>query len=197
MRNKSLSPQEYENNLNRVQEELLALLLEEEAAYPWDMSDPEAQRYLGELEGDFSLLDCLDERELSLNAGRLFSSLDQCWRNSSSPSAPESLLSRFGDYLPPHLLESIAQQAKEIITLNLDPVEQLIECVRPLLSNWAEEDLQIFARPLVYSLRGNHPIKQAPWEELSHVERAKLTMKVAQEALSQLQEAPVKEQEGD
>jgi hypothetical protein len=36
-------------------------------------------------------------------------------------------------------------------------------------------------------MRGTNVIKEAPWEELSEVEKARLTLLIAEEALNQLQ----------
>lgn len=187
MRKQSLTYQDSDNTLNALKCELLALLLEEESAYPWNLTDPEAEAYFTELEAGFSLVDCLDDDELRFNTDSLFSSLNECWDDLAQSQVSSSLLAKFGDYIPTHLLDKIVQQAQDTIAFNLSPLQQLIECVKPLLSNWAEEDLQIFARPLVYAMRGTNETKQVPWSELSEVEQVRLTMKVAQEALQQLQ----------
>ena len=84
-------------------------------------------------------------------------------------------------------LDKIIDKAQEIVYLNLSPLEQLIQCVKPLLSNWSEDDLHIFARPLVYQMRGTTEFKQAPWDELSEIDQVRLTMKIAQDAIVQFQ----------
>lgn len=188
MRRPFFPDQESEDTLNSLKEELLNLLLEEDVAYPWNPGDPEAESYLSELEANFSLVDCLDEEELSLKVNSLLSSLNHCWDDIEESNMEQSLIAKFGAYIPSHLLETITQQAEEIISLNLSPLQRLIECVKPILSHWAEEDLQIFARPLVYAMRGSNTIKEVPWEELSEVEQVRLTMKVAQEAIKHLEE---------
>jgi hypothetical protein len=195
MRKQSLPYQDSDNTLNDLKGELLTLLLEEESAYPWNITDPEAEAYLTELEASFSLVDCLDDDELSFNADSLFSCLNECWDDLEQSQVSPSLFAKFGDYMPAHLLEKIVQQAQEAISFDLSPLQQLIECVKPLLSNWAEEDLQIFARPLVYAMRGSNGTKQVPWSELSDVEQVRLTMKVAQEALKELKQESSLEEE--
>ncbi len=95
----------------------------------------------------------------------------------------QSLLDRFAAYVPTDWLEAIAHRAKAVVSEELSPIQQLIECVKPLLTQWSEDDLQVFARPLVYAMRGAVETKQAPWEELSEIERVRLTLMIAQEAI--------------
>jgi len=99
--------------------------------------------------------------------------------------------------MPQTWLEAIANKARQVFSTNLPLAEQLVLCVKPLLNNWAEEDLLVFARPLAYAMRGaSHSESEAPfgivqpreWTDLSQMEQVRLTLAVAHSALAQLKD---------
>jgi hypothetical protein len=107
----------------------------------------------------------------------------------------QSLSERFAAFMPEAWLEAIAHKAQQICSTNLSLAEQLVLCVKPLLPNWAEDDLLVFARPLAYAMRGKsdsatetHRVASPiEWTELSSMEQARLSLTVAHSALLQLQ----------
>lgn len=177
-----------EDFLSRFGGEFLEVLLQEEACYLWNPADPETDAYFERLEQNFSLLDSSDSDEITSQSERFYTALHQCWESADSFQVKESLFKRFAHLVPCERIDAIAEQAKQIITQNLSPIDRLVACVRPLVSDWGDEDLQIFARPMVYTMRGENSIKVAPWEELSEIEQVRLSMKIAQEVLIELQE---------
>ncbi|WP_013320799.1 hypothetical protein [Gloeothece verrucosa] len=185
--NKQPTYSKSEDALVTVRSELLSSILEEEFAYSWNQDALSADLYVTELEDDFALCDCLDDEELTSGADQLFSNLHQCWSQADHSVVKLTLWERFGQVVPSHQLDKIMDYAQNIASLNLSPLEQLIQCVKPLLSHWSEDDLQIFARPLVYAMRGTTELRQAPWDELSEIDQVRLTMKIAQEAIVQFQ----------
>ena len=63
-----------------------------------------------------------------------------------------------------------------------------------MLSNWATDDLLVMARPYAYAMRCdtgvNNPdniVRSLDWNELSELERAKLTILIAQYAIDCVQ----------
>ncbi|ACK70495.1 conserved hypothetical protein [Gloeothece citriformis PCC 7424] len=185
--NKQPTYSDSESALETLTSEMILNILEEEISDPWDLNSWESDAYLSELEEDFALCDCLDSDELASGTERLFSHFNECWSNTDSSEVKQSLWKRFGQFVPSSQLDKITAQAQNIISLNLSPIEQLIQCVKPLLNHWSEDDLQIFARPLIYAMRGSSEFKQAPWDELSEIDQVRLTMKIAHEAITQLQ----------
>lgn len=188
-----------EDALNSVQGELLeALLQAEEDFYPWNPAEPEAEAYFAELERGFLLEQWQEVEDITQASQALFNQLHQCW---SSPewvveeNLRQSLSERFAAFMPEAWLEAIAHKAQQIFSTNLSLAEQLVLCVKPLLPNWAEDDLLVFARPLAYAMRGNSDSatethRVAPpieWTELSPIEQARLSLSVAHSALLQLQ----------
>lgn len=188
-----------EDALNSVQGELLeALLQAEEDFYPWNPAEPEAEAYFAELERGFLLEQWQEVEEITQASQALFNQLHQCW---SSPewvveeNLRQSLSERFAAFMPEAWLEAIAHKAQQIFSTNLSLAEQLVLCVKPLLPNWAEDDLLVFARPLAYAMRGKSESatethRVAPpieWTELSPMEQARLSLTVAHSALLQLQ----------
>jgi hypothetical protein len=69
----------------------------------------------------------------------------------------------------------------------------MVECVLDILPQWAEEDLQVLARPLAYAMRevdseGAELVMatRRPWAQLSEIEQARVSLAVARYAISQL-----------
>ena len=193
---KLMAHQENEEALQQCHEELLEALLEETVTYPWNPSAIEAENYFMELEHNFSLEEFSDSEEIAGKAENFFSHLDQCWSSQTKFRVKESLLTKFGKIAPVSWLEMIADQAEQIVEAKLSPLNQLVECIKPLLSNWAEEDLQVFARPLVYAMRGSREVatenalsleKQLTWDDLSEIEQVRFSMEIANYALLELQ----------
>jgi hypothetical protein len=168
--------------------ELLEVLLQEDTCYPWNHTDPETETYFAKLEKDFSLLDSLEADELASHADSFYHCLDKCWESAASLQVKESVFQRFGHLVPSNWIDAIATQATQLISENLSPIDRIVACVQPLLSHWGEEDLQVFARPLAYTMRGENTVKQAPWDELSEIEKVRFSMKIAQEVFAQLEE---------
>ena len=63
--------------------------------------------------------------------------------------------------------------------------------MQDLLPNWATEDLLVIARPYAYAMRGDtgvnnidNIVRPLAWTELSELERAKLTIAIAQAAIN-------------
>lgn len=201
MPNQSIRDEDYEDYLNQYTLELLEVITKEGTPYPWDPAEPEAEAYFAELEQGFPLGEWLNSEEVAARAETLFSQLHDCWASLPTSSIQESLSQRFGNLVPSAWLEAIANRAQQVISTNASPLEQLVLCVKPLLSNWAEEDLQVFARPLVYAMRGKpyedaestlsfvRWARRAQWDDLSPVERVRLSMAVTQYALIQLRAA--------
>lgn len=196
-----------EDAVSSVQGELLeALLQSEDNLYPWNPAEPEAEAYFVERERGFILEQWLEPEEIAQASQSLFEQLHQCW--SSLESATEenlhrSLSERFAALAPEAWLAAIAHKAQELVSSNLSLAEQLVLCVKPLLSNWAEDDLLVLARPLAYAMRGNsesaaetYPgfVRQADWQELSAMEQARLSLAIAHSALVQLQNSENSEQ---
>jgi len=164
-----------------------ALLQANEAAYPWNPADPNAESYFTQMEQAFDLT-AWSEDEVAPRSQKFFSFLNQLW-------TPVSLTQKFSARVPQALLNQIAQHAQRIVASNLSLANQLIQCVQDVLPNWGEEDLQILARPLAYAMRGNETeaiestltaVRAVEWTELSEIEQARLSLAVARYALAQL-----------
>ncbi|HAC63708.1 MAG TPA: hypothetical protein DCF68_09260 [Cyanothece sp. UBA12306] len=183
---------ESEQSRQSLQEELLELLLDEEEVYPWDPTSLEAEAYFSEIEAEFSLIDALDEAEMTNQADLLFSNIGRCWSSVNHPKIPRFLLHEFAQLVPLKWLETITTQAELLATKNLSRVTQLVECVKPLWTNWMADDLEVFARPLTYAMGGEYNIKPKFWQELSEIEQIRLSMSIAQKVFNQL--TPKKEE---
>ncbi|MBE9129210.1 MULTISPECIES: hypothetical protein [unclassified Coleofasciculus] len=195
MTSQPIQYEERENALNQLQGELLeALLQADEDCYPWNPADPDSEAYFATLEREFLLEPCQDDGEIASKSQRLFDQLHQCWTSLVS-SATETFKPSFPEqfaHVPQIWLEAITNQAQQVFRTNLSLAEQLVLCVKPLLPNWAEDDLLTLARPWAYAMRSNlEPvsIRAVEWTELSPMEQARLSLALAHSALVQLQDS--------
>lgn len=185
----STHSQETKQHLENLGEELAETILQDEPVYPWNPAEPEAEEYFETVEREFSLADWLESEEVALRTQTLFCHLDRCWESAGNSTLEARLLSQFGRCMPKQWLATIAQQAKTLFSTSLSPADQLVQCVEPLLSQWAKDDLYVFARPLVYAMRdgSTEEIETIRWDELSPVEQARYSMKIARYALATLE----------
>jgi hypothetical protein len=172
--------------------ELLEALIQDEPIYPWDPYTNESEDYFSEQEAELSLTDCWTSQELETHSNQFFVTLEKSWQTTPLVQIKTSLQQELDYKVPPRWLEKIINQAQDIFLANLSPLEQLVQCVKPLLSDWEDDDLQVFARPLVFAMRGqaepslNQFTTKDSWEELSPIEQARFTMAIAQYVLTEL-----------
>jgi hypothetical protein len=178
--------------------ELVKLLLNSEQPYPWDPSDIEAESYFAELEQ--AVASEWSVEELASQHQAFFAQLDTLWSAEISSvdtvqALQETLAVQFGSRVPHQLLRSIAEKAQHVFTTNLSLADQLVHCVNGLLPSWSDDDLQVLARPLAFSMRGADPeqlevalrsVRYAAWTELSGIDQARLSLAIARYAIAQL-----------
>jgi hypothetical protein len=186
----SRSPLSYQEStvmFQQYSQELLEAMFQDEPIYPWNPSEPETEVYFVQLEQNMSFNPWSDDTEVEVQAVEFLNYLHQCWENPQVSRGSKALFA---------WLESISQQAQQLLNANLAPMDQLIKCVQPLLLGWAEEDLQVFARPFAYAMRGNsdniikstlHAAENRSWETLSDIEQARLSLAIAHYAIHQFQ----------
>lgn len=180
MYNSSLSQQ--------LSEELLELVLQEEdLIYPWNATETEAEAYWADIDETVSLFDDWEEEALSDQADQFYSQLHQRWQTLDRQSVEEVLLDQYSPFLPAQWLEVLLDRAKSLVARPMESVDRLVVCVKPLLENWSDEDLQVFARPFAYSMRGTSNVKAIAWEDRSEIEKIKLAIAIAQEILIRLE----------
>jgi hypothetical protein len=184
--------QDREDSLGGTREELLEVLLQiEDKCYPWNPANRESEAFFAELELNL-LPDWQDEPETQSSSEALFNQMHEKWAAlsvSTADTLEQSLSERFANFIPQAWLVAIANRACATFSTNLSFAEQLVQCVKPLLPNWTDEDLFVMARPLAYAMRGNStPSRSVEWTELSQMEQVRLSLTVAHSALIQLQE---------
>lgn len=188
--------------------ELLQLILEEPSTYPYNPAEPETEAYFAALEQEvlatgWSMGDLAEQGQV------LSHHIDQLWTAFSTPveasaevsamdSLSAALLQRFAVRAPQDVIQRISQQAQQLVSQNLSLAEQLVECVQGCLPQWGAEDLQVFARPLAFTMRSSetevlestiNSVRSVEWAELSDVEQARLSLAIARYALAQLSSA--------
>ncbi len=191
-------PQSSSHKSSEAEADLMnGLLASSTIDYPWNPTDPEAADYYAESDRNFNL-DEWSEAELGQRSQSFFSQVQGCWKNSPSAEPElnplEALTAKFGSRVPQQWLATIATNVSALASSNLEPVEQLVQSVRELLSNWATDDLLVMARPYAYAMRcnpgvdePNNIVRAVEWKELSEIERAKLTILIAQYAIDNSQ----------
>ena len=183
--------------------ELLHLILQQDEAYPWNPADPSAVAYFDDLEQQVVAMGFMTD-EIALDAQSFTTQLDQMWASfEPAPTAPArvfntNIFQQLSARVPQHFLDGIVQRAQEAVSSNLALADQLVLCVQELLPVWNEEDLQVFARPFAYSMRGPveadalesalRSVRDADWENLSPVEQARLSLAIARYTIAQVEE---------
>jgi len=162
----------------------------EEDFYPWEPAQEETFSYFDRQEQVFSLSCNFDEAKLKNRGQNLFSHLGK--RSTIQwATIQQGLLDRFAG-IPTAWLESIATAAQAVVQQKISLQDKLVTSVQSLLEQWAEEDLQVLARPLAYAMRGNTEENQAftgVWEELSPLEQARWSLAIAKAALQALEQS--------
>ncbi len=191
-----LNPQSPPDNSSEVELQLIDRLLvtdESIANYPWNPAEPATADYYAETDCHFSL-DSWSEAEITYSSQAFFAKIQSCWANSPSPelelSPLAALIAKFGARVPQQWLAQISANVVRLVPEQLEPIDQLVQSVQDLLPNWMAEDLLVIARPYAYTMRGDTGVEQLDnivrpleWDQLSELERAKLTMAIAQVAI--------------
>ncbi len=128
-------------------------------------------------------------------------------KQSAIAQVKEAIYAKFADFVPVTWLEAIAARVVEVTQTGCPKLnqmslgEQLVQCVHHLLPDWTKEDLQVLARPYAFAMRGNQgestrestlvgadglDSASRPWQELSDIERARVSFAIARLALAEL-----------
>lgn len=159
-------------------------------SYPWNPSDPSAESFFLELEQEFSL-NTWEDHDIAQRSQSFFSHLDALWLATDL----ETTLAQKFAWVPQALLAAIAQQAQKVVETSNSLADQLIQCVRDVLPSWAEDDLQVLARPLAYAMRSDaadvvdatiNSVDAIAWSDLSETEQARMSLAIARYAIDQL-----------
>jgi hypothetical protein len=174
-----------------------SLLASPTISYPWNPEDAATADYYAESDSHFCL-DDWSESELTQRSQSFFTQLQQVWVDAPTSIdetiSASTLTAKFGTRVPQQWLEQIAAKVTSLAASNLEPVDRLVQSVSDLLSTWANEDLLVMARPYAYAMRCNpgvdepdNIVRPLDWQELSEVERAKLTIAIAQYAIENIE----------
>jgi len=189
MATQSPDSQYFRDSLPQAQMELLATIVQTDVAYPWNPAQLESESYLTALEEEFALFDSFSDSDIAQKSQVLFAQLEQVWLTTA---LQKSLREKFAR-VPQDFLARIAQSVQNATVKYQSLADQMVECVLDILPQWAEEDLQVLARPLAYAMRevdseGAQLVMatRRPWAQLSEIEQARVSLAVARYAISQL-----------
>lgn len=171
-----------------ISEELLAILVEEESTYPWDVTDLDSNDLLDLTETPFSLFEGLEETAIEGQAHRFFTNLHQQWPT-VSVSSQSNIFDKFASLLPAEHLNRLVESAENLVNSQLDNFDRLVACLSELFPQWSPEDLQVFARPYAYTMRNGHSettIETENWQNLSEIEQIRLSAAIASQIFRDL-----------
>ena len=181
--------QYFRDSQTQAEMELLATIVQTDVAYPWNPAQLESESYLTAKEQEFALSDSFSDSDIAQKSQVLFAQLEQVWLTTA---LQKSLREKFAR-VPQDFLARIAQSVQNATVKYQSLADQMVECVLDILPQWAEEDLQVLARPLAYAMRevdseGAQLVMAAkrPWAQLSEIEQARVSLAVARYAISQL-----------
>ena len=188
MATQSPDSQYFRDSQTQAQMELLATIVQTDVAYPWNPAQRESESYLTALEEEFAISDSLSDSDIAQKSQVLFAQLEQVWLTTA---LQKSLREKFAR-VPQGFLARIAQSVQNATVKYQSLADQMVECVLDILPQWAEEDLQVLARPLAYAMRevdseGAELVMatRRPWAQLSEIEQARVSLAVARYAISQ------------
>ncbi len=169
-------------------------------AYPWNPAVPETDEFFTE-STTATIFDGIDDAEISQRSQALFAQFDGLWAASTLET---TLVQRFAAYMPRHALQAIAYKAQTlansaeqaVVQASTTLVDQLVQCVREVVPGLADDDFCVLARPLAGAMRNSNGTNAAleeqiaqysnrEWEQLSELQRAKLSLAIARVALEE------------
>jgi len=180
-----------------AEHDLLYSLLDFEAEprrYPWDPAAPESDAYFLQAEAEWD--DGAVDESLARGWTALSQQLSSRWEGVTAPSlsVAEYLQQQFSSRMPNDLLQRLAGAAVDLAQSGQPLIDQLVDCVHVVLSDWQRDDLAVLARPLAFSLRDGRSeildlhlksLRQTDWDSLSGLEQARLSLTLASVALTQ------------
>jgi hypothetical protein len=175
--------------------DLLHSILDPSPSYPWNPYTPEGEAYLTDLEANWDETGTVDA--IASGWQVLSAQLNARWPSETTDRTAAlvaALAQRFTFSLPDQVLHTLAQQALALAHSGRPLMEQLVQCVQSVLNGWDNDDLEVLARPLAYSLRDGRgdivdlqlrALQQGDWATLSEVEKARCSLAIASIALNQ------------
>ncbi|MEO1299986.1 MAG: hypothetical protein AAFW75_30290 [Cyanobacteria bacterium J06636_16] len=177
----------------QIELEMLHSVLDDDASYLWNPSDPANTAYLDNLEDAFAAGD-LSEDTFKSQWSRVSQQAEQLWNNQPSALAA-ALIQRFESRMPTQLIAQLAAKAQAVSSSGLAMADQLVDCVQAVVTGWEVDDLQVMARPLAMAMRDSRgeildvalrSVRQTDWNNLSDLEQARLTLAIARHALDEI-----------
>jgi hypothetical protein len=172
----------------QINAELLAILIEEEVTYPWDVTAVEGNDPLDVTDTPFSLCEGLEATAIEAQAHRFFSSLHQKFPT-VSVSSRSNIFDKFASLLPAEHLNRLVESAENLVNSQLDNFDRLVVCLSELFPQWSPEDLQVFARPYAYTMRNGQSkttIDTEDWQSLSEIEHIRRSAAIASQIFRDL-----------
>ena len=172
----------------QINAELLAILIEEEVTYPWDVTAVESHDPLDVAETPFSLCEGLEATAIEAQAHRFFSSLHQKFPTVSL-SSRSNIFDKFASLLPAEHLNRLVESAENLVNSQLDNFDRLVVCLSELFPQWSPEDLEVFARPYAYTMRNGQSkttIDTEDWQSLSEIEQIRRSAAIASQIFRHL-----------
>ncbi|TRV48077.1 MAG: hypothetical protein EWV53_01355 [Microcystis panniformis Mp_MB_F_20051200_S9] len=172
----------------QINAELLAILIEEEVTYPWDVTAVEGNDPLDVTKTPFSLCEGLEATGIEAQAHRFFSSLHQTFPTVSL-SSQSNILDKFACLLPAEHLNRLVESAENLVNSQLDNFDRLVVCLSELFPQWSPEDLEVFARPYAYTMRNGQSkttIDTEDWQSLSEIEQIRRSAAIASQIFRDL-----------
>lgn len=170
----------------KIYQDLLDKLSSESENYPW--SPESTEDYYESLDPPSGVKDYLKSPKAIQKSSDFFNQIKELYPSNPKDKVKQTLLKQFGESVPSTWLEAIVEQIQANYQETSSLLNQLINCVQPLFSDWFSEDLQVFARPIAYPMRGSQEIPSKTWTELSQSEQIRLTFTITKVALETYQQ---------
>lgn len=122
----------------QAEQDLLQLILQESAQYPWDPAEAEA--YFAEIEQ--ATTDEWAPGELAAQGQAIAQQLNQLWAaiDEAAPLSAMPLFERLAGRVPQQVIAGICLRAQQLVSSNLSLADRMVQCVQELVPDWNSED---------------------------------------------------------
>ncbi|AFY67885.1 hypothetical protein [Geitlerinema sp. PCC 7407] len=171
--------------------DLAQAVLYADMPYVWNPAEAAAEEYFMEAEAQLDA-EGMAAPELAQYAQAFEAAAFDLFAQHDRTSLCATLVEKFAQRVPQELLDGIVRQAQAMVKSQMSIAERLIACVQDALPHWSADDLQVLARPYAFAMRDRDYVSETlnataiSWEQLSEMDRARLSLAIARYALDEL-----------
>ncbi len=185
------SQQSEARNSSHVWLDLAQTVLQSEMSYVWNPAEAATEEYFISAEAQIEA-EGMTSADLAQYGQGFEAVAFDLFAQHDRALLHTTLVEKFAQRVPQELLDGIVRQAQQMVKSQMAIADRLIACVQDALPHWNADDLQVLARPYAFAMRDRDYVAETlnatatPWEQLSEMDRARLSLAIARYALDEL-----------